>query len=90
LFSRICFFEYLKYILFSLRVNTPLLAALLLEISFVEIPRSLLRGVSLLFFGKVFKGISRKYKNFTREHGQTITQVPKKYFAQLRGRIKAL
>ena len=34
--------------LFSLRVNTPLLAALLLEISFVEIPRSLLRGVSLL------------------------------------------
>jgi len=44
----------------------------------------------LLFFGKVFKGISRKYKNFTREHGQTITQVPKKYFAQLRGRIKAL
>ena len=44
----------------------------------------------LLFFGKVFKGILRKYKNFTREHGQTITQVPKKYFAQLRGRIKAL
>jgi hypothetical protein len=32
--------------LFSLRVNTPLLAALLLEISFGEIPRSLLRGVS--------------------------------------------
>ena len=32
--------------LFSLRVNTPLLAALSLEISFVEIPRSLLRGVS--------------------------------------------
>jgi hypothetical protein len=32
--------------LFSLRVNTPLLAALLLEISFVEIPRSLLRGDS--------------------------------------------
>jgi len=31
--------------LFSLRVNTPLRAALLLEISFVEIPRSLLRGV---------------------------------------------
>ena len=31
----------------------------------------------MLFFGKVFKGISRKYKNFTREHGQTITQVPK-------------
>jgi hypothetical protein len=45
---------------------------------------------SMLFFGKVFKGNSRKYKNFTREHGQTITQVPKKYFAQLRGRIKAL
>jgi hypothetical protein len=33
---------------FSLRVNNPLLAALLLEISFVEIPLSLLRGVSLL------------------------------------------
>jgi len=44
----------------------------------------------MLFFGKVFKGISRKYKNFTREHGQTIMQVSKKYFAQLRGRIKAL
>jgi len=43
-------------ILFSLGVNTPLLAALLLEISFVEIPRSfLLRGVSLLikFFIKI-------------------------------------
>jgi hypothetical protein len=36
--------------LFSLRVNTPLLAALLLEISFVEIPRSLLRGVSFAVF----------------------------------------
>jgi len=42
-------------ILFSLGVNTPMLAALLLEISFVEIPRSLLRGVSLLikFFIKI-------------------------------------
>jgi hypothetical protein len=34
-------------ILFSLRVNTPLLAALVWEISFVEIPRGLPRGVSL-------------------------------------------
>jgi hypothetical protein len=40
--------NYRKVSLFSLRVNTPLLAALLLEISFVEIPRSVLRGVSFL------------------------------------------
>jgi hypothetical protein len=40
----------LVHCLFSLRVNTPLLVALLLEISFVEIPRSLLRGVSLVLF----------------------------------------
>jgi hypothetical protein len=49
----ICLLDLVSSILFSLRVNTPLLAALVWEISFVEIPRGLPRGVSFDFLYKL-------------------------------------